>query len=73
MRDPHFLAAIKSGHTGLEIGEGVELRIDLRIKEERIGGVWHVKEQDVMRVVYPVVDPQASLQFTTDQPNEAGQ
>jgi hypothetical protein len=70
MKDPNFLAAIKSGHTGVEIGEGVEMRIDLRIKMERIGGVWHEKESDVMRVVYPVIGKQMLLQLSPDQPNE---
>lgn len=63
MKDPHFLAAIKSGHTGVEIGEGVEMRIDSRIKMERIGGVWHEKEWDVMRVVYPVIGRQMLLEL----------
>ncbi|MBL8648863.1 MAG: hypothetical protein JNL35_00470 [Sphingopyxis sp.] len=63
MRDPDFLAAIKSGHTGVEIGEGVELRVDLRIKEEKIGGVWHEKELDVMKVLWPNIDRQPSIKF----------
>jgi hypothetical protein len=66
MKDPDFLAAIKSGHTGVEIGEGIEMRVDLRIKMERIGGVWHEKERDVMRVVYPILRKQMLLEFAPD-------
>lgn len=73
MRDPDFLAAIKDGHTGVEIGEGVEMQIDLRIKMERIGGIWHEKELDVMRVTYPVISPQILLQLATDKPRKSDQ
>ena len=70
MRDPNFLAAIRSGHTGVEIGERVEMVVDLRIKEERADGVWHEKEIDVVRVVSPSVGRQASLQFSPNKPDE---
>ena len=73
MRDPNFLAAIKSGHTGVEIGEGVEMRVDLRIKMERIDGVWHETDLDVMKVAYPLMSSQMLLQLTPDQPDKPDQ
>jgi hypothetical protein len=53
MLDPELLELIRLGHSGIEVGEGVEIRIDLRIKLERVGGVWHEKSLDVMHVTIP--------------------
>lgn len=71
MRDPDFLAEIKGGHTGIEIGEGVEIRIDLRIKEELVDGLWNVKEQDVMKVIHPSGDRQPLMEFAANEPDKS--
>lgn len=70
MRDPIFLEALRTGHTGIEIGEGIEMRVDLRIKEELVDGEWEEKEFEVTRVVHPNVNPQSSMQFSPDKPDE---
>jgi hypothetical protein len=70
MRDRDFIEAIRSGHTGVEVGEGVEMRIDLRIREEKIGGLWHEKAWDVMRVVFPVPTRQHSFELTPNKPDK---
>jgi hypothetical protein len=64
MKDKEFLDVIGSGHTGLELGEGLEMRIDLRIKEEKVGGVWVIKEEAITRVVWPIMKRQMTLQFS---------
>lgn len=71
MRDPIFLEALRTRHTGIELGEGVQMRVNLRIREERIGNVWHEREYDVLKVVEPNVDQQTSLQFAPNKPNKA--
>jgi hypothetical protein len=72
MQDKDFLAAIKSGHTGVEVGEGVEMRVDLKIPMEKVGGVWREKERFVTRVVWPVPGRQIRLEFAANEGNEAG-
>lgn len=70
MRDPVFLEALRYRKTGLDVGEGVPMVIDLRVKEELIDGKWSEVEYDVVKVRRPNVDLQGSLQFVPDQPNE---
>lgn len=63
MKDKDFLAAIKTGHTGVEIGEGVEIRIDLKVKLERHDGIWTEKERTVEKVILSAGGGQGSLGF----------
>lgn len=70
MRDPVFLEALRYRKTGLDVGEGVTMVVDLRVKEELIDGEWSEVEYDVVKVRRPSVDLQGSLQFAPNQPNE---
>ncbi|HEY9092169.1 hypothetical protein [Parasphingorhabdus sp.] len=70
MRDPIFLEALRARHTELEIGEGVEMWLDLRVKEELVDGEWEEKEIDVVKVVRPNVDLQSSFKLAPDEPNK---
>lgn len=70
MRDPIFLEALRTRHTGIEIGEGVEMWVDLRVKEDLIGEEWVEREIDVLRVVKPNVDLQSSFHLTPNQPDK---
>ena len=65
MKDRAFLDALRSGHTGLEIGEGVEIGIDLKTKLERRDGVWTIVERTVERVHAPKAR-QSELHFAQD-------
>lgn len=65
MKDREFLEAIRTGHTGIEIGEGVEIRIDLKTRLQKTGDVWTVAERTVERVYVPRAR-QKELQFATN-------
>lgn len=73
MRDPAFLEALRSRHTGIEIGENIHMRLDLRVKEELVNGEWVEKEFDVVRVIEPDVRLQSSLEFAPDKPDKPNQ
>ncbi|RSV41504.1 hypothetical protein CA234_09525 [Sphingomonas sp. ABOLE] len=66
MNDRVFLNAIGERHTGLELGEGIEMRVDLRVKQERHAGAWVDKEQFVERVIYPTPAITSGLHFPSD-------
>lgn len=70
MRDPVFLEALRYRKTGLDVGEGVTMIIDLRVKEELVDDKWVTTEYDVIKVRKPNIDIQGSLQFSPDQPDE---
>jgi hypothetical protein len=73
MRDPIFLAALRAKHTGLDIGEGVQMWVDLKVKEDLVGNAWVPREYDVVRVVKPNVDLQSSFQLSPDKPDKPNQ
>ena len=65
MKDKEFLEDIRAGHTGLEIGEGVEIEIDLKTKLDKKDGVWTVTERTIERVHRPR-KRQTELHFPAD-------
>jgi hypothetical protein len=50
MKDQAFLETVLTGQTALPLRAGLEMDIQLETKEERIDGLWTVKERSVARV-----------------------
>ncbi len=64
MNDKNFLQAIHSGHTGIELGQNVEMILDLSIIEEKKNGVWVEASISVEKVVIPESRGQSEINFT---------
>lgn len=67
IKDAEFLDALRTGRTAVPLKFGVEMELQLEITEERVQGVWTVKERNVLKVLSPRVDrAQSWLEFPAD-------
>lgn len=67
MEDKEFLEAIGSRHTGLELGQGIEMTVNLLTKQEFINGVWENKKISVVRVVSSAPRSSSESELFPDQ------
>lgn len=66
MNDKEFLQAIHHGHTGIELGQNVEMILDLSITEEKKDGVWKEASISVDKVLIPETRSQSEIDFSHD-------
>ena len=66
MEDKKFLEAIGSRHTGLELGQGIEMTVNLLTRQEFIDGVWVNKKISVTRVVSSAPRPSPESELFPD-------
>ncbi len=65
MKDHAFLDALLAGRVALPLRAGVEMEIELETKQELVGGLWTVKERNVVRVIRPgLLDDPNQLPFS---------
>lgn len=56
MADDRFLAALEEDHVRENLRIGIQMKIRLKVDEEKIGGVWTVKRRSVIEVLSPATD-----------------
>lgn len=63
MNDKVFLHAIQNGSTGIELGQNVEMTLDLTITEEKRHDVWRTSSVSIDKVRIPKSKSQSSFDF----------
>ena len=58
--DEEFVEALRQRRSGIEMGFGIQMRVDLLTREEQVDGVWQVKDRTVKRVVWPPINRRQS-------------
>lgn len=56
MRDKGFLEAIELGNLHVELRKGIQMLLEVQLKERFEGGVWVTLERSVLRVLQPSYD-----------------
>lgn len=56
LADDEFSDALRAKHTGIELGYGIQMRVDLLTRDELIDGVWQIKDRTVKRVNSPSIE-----------------
>lgn len=57
MNDADFIQRLGSHHTGIELRIGLDMEIELEMKQDLIGGVWMDTAKTVTKVFRPVLTP----------------
>lgn len=63
MNDKDFLHAIQSGNTGIELGQNVEMILNMTVTEEKKHGVWQISSISIDKVSIPESKSQSSFHF----------
>jgi hypothetical protein len=67
MKDHDFLDALRAGRIGVPLKPGIRMRIELKSREEMVGGVWEVQDRSVTRVLSPTDGSQPSFLLPTEK------
>lgn len=54
--DEEFVEALRLKRSGIQLGFGIQMRVDLVTRDEFVDGLWKVKDHTVKRVVWPAIE-----------------